>query len=416
MSPAAALLVALLGGCQFDGSVAGGNTDDGGVSIDASGPTIDADPIAPDAGVDAAPPPFGYTTSNFVPALPPVSAGVVLDCDAAFDSASLTFNPWCGQPVPTTRIVTQVDGPDVVVVALDSFELVASNDLTLTGNRPVIFAVYGDATIAGSVRADADSATSSVAGGLAAFCGTGTGDNGTEQNENGGGGGGGGFGANAGDGGDGQTSGNGGNAGSTFGTPMLIPLLGGCPGGQGGDGDSASQGIAGGAGGAVQFSVAGTLTISGRVSTSGGGALDGRSQDGGGGGGSGGGILLEANAISLSDAAAITSNGGGGGEGGSEATCSCDPGSEGSISTGNPAAGGSGGSTSGGNGGDGGASAISAENGTDGQNNGGTDKGGGGGGGGAVGRIRLNAAVSCTIDRSAVVSPPATSNLSAGCP
>jgi hypothetical protein len=410
----------MLGGCHFDGNVIAGDTDDGGVSIDASGPTIDADPIAPDAGVDAgvdaAPPPFGYTTSNFVPALPPVSAGVVLDCDATFDSASLTFDSWCGQPEPTTRIVTQVDGPDVVVVALDSFELVASNDLTLTGNRPVIFAVYGDATIAGDVRADASSLTSSVAGGLAAFCADGTGENGTEQNENGGGGGGGGFGANAGDGGDGQTSGNGGNGGGAFGAPTLIPLLGGCSGGQGGDGDSASQGIAGGAGGAVQFSVAGTLTISGRVSTSGGGARDGRSQDGGGGGGSGGGILLEANAISLSDAAAITSNGGGGGEGGSEATCNCDSGSEGSISTANPAAGGSGGSTSGGDGGDGGAGAISAEDGTDGQNNGGTNKGGGGGAGGAVGRIRLNAAVSCTIDGSAVVSPPATSNLATGCP
>jgi hypothetical protein len=129
---------------------------------------------------------------------------------------------------------------------------------------------------------------------------------------------------------------------------------------------------AGGAGGgALEIAVAGALQVTGSVLSNGGQGTGGCGSEGGGsGGGSGGGILLEGATVDVATGAEVTANGGDGGNG-----------------------------RNGGNGGNGGTATAAPQNGeNDGAN-------GGGGGGGAVGRIRINAATSCTL--SGAVSPVA---------
>ncbi len=344
--------------------------------------------------------PFPYEPSNFsVAAVPAPSAAVTVDCSVDFDSTNppATALQWCGRPGPRPLRVTQTDGGiQHVVLPVTRLTVTPAGRLRFTGANPVIVAVYGDAELAGAVEANAEGQVSGPGGGRSNLCGTGG-----PGNSNGGlgaigaGGGGGGFGGAGNVGGNSSNGAQGGTLGGVNGNAVLVPLRGGCGGGRGGD----NGGEGGGGGGALQLSVAGQLTVSGRLSAAGGGgrgAPGDNARSGGGGGGSGGGLLLEADRLTLTGL--ITANGGSGGEGNSNAGLVADtagaPGLDGRTDGGERTPNGGNNSTAGGNGGVGGAKAGAAERGDNGTNE--NAGGGGGGGGGGVGRIRLNFSTACS--------------------
>jgi hypothetical protein len=262
---------------------------------------------------------FPYFPSNFDPngsGVNPTttSATTTLNCGVTtFDSTSLTFTNWCSsQPTPTPVVQTQTatGGPDIVVLPLLNFTVASGATLKLTGNRPVVLAVFGDATIAGTIDASASGTTPGAGGNQT--CSTGTGSNGGTDAGGGGGG-------HATAGGTGDTGVGG---GAIRGATTVIPLLGGCPGGKGGGGSGlfpGSGGNGGVGGGAVQLSAAGTVTFSGSILANGSAGTNGTaggllsSGGGGGGGGSGGSVLVEGHVIS--GAGTMTVNGGAGGNG-----------------------------------------------------------------------------------------------------
>jgi hypothetical protein len=331
---------------------------------------------------------FDYSPSNFDPDdLDPGSApNVTLDCAATYNSSNPSdFSQWCGQPAPNVEIDTAPD-PDVVIITFHTLSITATGSLTLSGDKPVILAVFGDTIIDGTVDASANFEIPGPGGDDAASPGTictsggnGQGNrNSTSFDHGGGGGGGGGFGQDGARGGNGFNGASGGSGGSTEGNAALVPLRGGCSGGRGGYGGQGTNGNrwGGAGGGAVQISVAGTLTLNSTavIAAAGGGGKGGDDdEDGGGGGGSGGAILLEGGAVLIDPDAWITANGGSGAEG---------------NDTDSRVPGGSGGEGYGGDGGYGGAQQGAASNG--GNGSGGFFGAGGGGGGGGVGRIRIN--------------------------
>lgn len=333
------------------------------------------------------PPLFPFTTSNFTePQLPMTSAALTVACDVTFNTSgtpAASANS-CGVSLPPYVIITPTGGQSTVLFRLSSMTL-TSGTLTLTGNRPAIFAVTGNATIANGARILAANPNPPT------DCGNG-GNGGTQGAGSGrGGGGGAGFGL-AGQVGGTSGGGGAGTAGASNGTDDLKPIRGGC---RGGDGTFAG----GNGGGSVQLTVAGTLSVSGIITAPGRGGLGGDTGgEGGAGGGSGGAILLEALTLTLNASSVLAANGGGGGEGGS--LFQGEDGANGTES-GAQAQGGADGNLFGGNGGNGGASSGAAVAGQ----NVGNDVGGGGGGGG-VGRIRLNAAGMCA--RAGTQSPAAS--------
>ncbi len=368
------------------------------------------------AGVCVAP--FSYTPSNFDPLLygPSVRAAPLNFTCSSSDpnvgpayidtnpAASQVFNNWCNQPEPQLFPVTLSNGLEAVVVPLQGLTVGAGAALGAVGPRPVIFAVYGDATIHGYLGVPGY-VSFNGAGVSETVCGSSWGGDGVSNGSTtNGGGGGGGFATSGGGGGNAASSG-GGSRGEAVATPdyLLSPLRGGCQGGLGGSSQLVAgnpptiSGIPGGGGGALQLSASGTLSVQGVVSANGGGAAGGRRDArGGGGGGSGGGLLLEGDAVVFGNSAVVTVAGGGGGEGG-DGSNDGDRGDNGrdSTSQATAASGGSGLS----NGGDGGNGAFAASAAGAGD---GTGAGtGGGGGGGGLGVIRVNAASGCVVNGSA---------------
>ena len=347
---------------------------------------------------------FPYTPSNsFNPALPAtaISPKIRLDCGVStFNSDTLAFGNWCSQAQPAARIINRLGVQNIVVLPMAGLEVI--NELRLTGSQPVLFAVYGDARIAGKLTASGVG-TANGAGGPAGNC-LFQGEPGFTFIFSGGGGGGAGF-AQAGTKG-GNVSGNvlaGGAGGGTFAMTPPMQLRGGCAGGDGASGMAGQQAAqGGGAGGALQLSVSGTLTIEGFVSANGGGGAGGVTFNaGGGGGGSGGGLLLEANLLQLLAGSKITANGGGGG-GGARDGDDGDPGLNGRDDSDQQANGGNKGGGQAGSGAKGGALTApgNAQDGT-------TSAGGGGGGG--TGRIHLRSVMACVASGSnRIVSPAAT--------
>jgi len=379
-------LLAFLAGCGFDAGIV----------------------VSPDATTDL---------NDLTP-----SAAIALDCEASFDSTSLSFGNWCGQTQPAPVVLTQVDGSELVALAVEGLTVTPSGRLRLLGTRPVAIAVFGDAIIDGVIDVSAQGTTSGPGGGDAQHCSDGSGGLGGDGNT-GGGGGGGGFGTSAAAGGLGNsqtgiTGGVFGSAGTAAGEPTLSPLRGGCAGGHGGaDSDpmGGSGAAGGGGGGAIWLYATGLLRVSGTVVASGGGGQGAGCQDGGGGGGSGGGLLLEGDSVGL-DGSHLTANGGGGGEGGANANLCSTPkasGQDGAVSM-DPAEGGQGATATGGDGGNGAALMTDASAGGEG-GDGTSGGGGGGGGGGAVGRIRIVASTTCSVG-GAVISPAPTSTGASGCP
>ena len=232
---------------------------------------------------------------------------------------------------------TSAGGPEVCILRAASFELGPNHRLELVGSRPVILAVDGDATIAGTIDASARGDTPGAGGNWnceGSAGSDGTGDNGPFAGSSGGGGGG--FRTAGGAGGTADTDNDGapgGAGGQPRGDGDLSPLLGGCSGGRPGD---CNQTEGGAAGGAMQITAAGSLIVTGTIVANGGdGATCTSGSNGGGaGGGAGGAILLEGGDLDTSRAT-LQANGGAGGGNGSAADnydCQSDTGGAGSTS------------------------------------------------------------------------------------
>jgi hypothetical protein len=259
-------------------------------------------------------------------------------------------------------VQTSSGGPEVCILRAHGLTIGAGHTLEIIGDRPVIIAVEGDATIAGTISADADGTTPGAGGNWS--CGSSQGGNGegdTGRFNGASGGGGGGFSSRGGAGGTGNTDGNhqtGGAAGQPRGNVNLSPLVGGCAGGQGG-GCSAAGGAGGGA---IEIAASGKLTIRGTVHADGanGATPCGANDEGGGtGAGSGGAILLQGGSIDTSGATLRTRGGNGGHNGSFAGIFNC-------------------GDSAGGNG-----ATSASQNGGDGQD----CQGGGSGAGGGYGRV-----------------------------
>ncbi len=366
------------GGCVF-GSVDAGTSCDGGLC------SLAGDCL----------PRFPYQPTNFdvIQARAPPAAPTVLDCGETIIETSVTGPPrttnWCGNQVFEASIIKQDGGPDAVLVSLSGLTISPDAGLMIIGNKPVIFAVFGDVSITGQVIAKSG----------AAFCTSSAGRDGTSPFGGTSGGSGAGFSTAGGAGGDGASGAiNGPGGGGLDANATGSPLRGGCSGGRGGNQSAAAAR----GGGAVQISAAGTMTINGRIAAPGEGGSGGALGAAGNGGGSGGLVLLEAQELTISGGA-ITANGGGGGEGGG--LFSGNPGTNGRIDAASGAPGGSGGSAFGGSGGIGGFTSPPTA---------GATNTNGGGGGGSSGRLFFRGATACSIGPQVILSPlPA---LDAGCP
>ncbi|MFP2901222.1 putative metal-binding motif-containing protein [Corallococcus sp. 4LFB] len=365
---------------------------------------------------------FPYTPSNFDPNT--ISGGEISDLRTTgavvFNTDDQTWTPSGSGPAPgdiTFKILPQSGGaPELLLIPVRNLAL--GGELRIVGSRPVILAVYGDATLNHDILASGrivNGAPVPGAGGNQA-CTTSQGKDGTYSgNEGGGGGGAGGAtaGANGGRGYD--TNATPGDAGAQQ-ASTIAPLLGGCAGGNGVGKNSTPGGLGGAGGGAIQISVARTLTVEKGLSVSGGGGLGGVAStspaqaSGAGGGGSGGRIVLEAFQVNLTADAKVTANGGAGGEGAGQSSSTANNGANGasgSETTTTAAGGGTGDSPLGGTGGAGGALDMPTAG-----NAGGTvpvfgGGGGGGGGGGASGSIYLRSMRPCIVNTT-VVSPTPT--------
>jgi hypothetical protein len=352
---------------------------------------MDAEPIDmgfPDTGVFNG---FPYLPRNFDPLALTPGMPVTLDCAARISAlATLTIPEWCGQPLP---VITA--GPNgSFILAMESLIVGIDGSITIEGHRPVIFAVFGDATLNGPINSDG---SVNFSGNGSSCPPSGTGGEGISDSSGAGGGGGAALGAIGGMGGAGS-GGMGGSMGMIPASLSLVPPRGGCHGGMGGRDSGTNGGVAGFGGGGIQISAAGVLFCDSVVSANGSGGSGGNMGSGGGGGGSGGGILMESFTVDLTNFCWVTANGGGGGEGGAGGTG--DEGDDGMIASSMRAPGGTG-AGSGGDGGRGGAGAVlEGEMGFP-----GTAASGGGGGGGSVGVIIVDAMGGQCMNMSSSFSP-----------
>jgi hypothetical protein len=417
-----------------DSGGTGGANGSGGTDDNGSDGSIESEDAgdANDAACMTVLPSFGFTPSNFVVDSINVDAcsltTVTLNCGTStFNSQTLTYDNWCGQTEPTPTVMSQTDGPDVVIVPMLGLSVASGSTLRLIGDKPVILAVYGDASIEGTIDVSSDQYSTLGAGGNSSLCGSSTGGAGmddTDGDQGASGGGGGGFGTEGGKGGHGRNGATNttGIEGVVGGNEEISPLRGGCAGGQGGkgwtDGNNSDNAKGGYGGGALQISVSGTLSVASDavITAAGGGAQKSAAddnegdEDGGAGGGSGGAILLEASSVQIESGAWLTANGGGGSEGGDTWNPSSCEGANGNASSSDQATSESGGcgisGSTAGHGGDGGKGASGDGDATDG-GDGTTDNGdAGGGGGGGAGRIFIRGANECDISASS--SPEAS--------
>ncbi|MFL5351721.1 hypothetical protein [Archangium sp.] len=354
---------------------------------------------------------FKYAvTNNFDPAAIATSSTIddlTIPCPTVVDTSpgTPTWTPTGCSFTPPTVVVSG----GVVVIPVRNLTVNAT--LRLVGSKPVVLAVYGDATLNAGILSNSLYTETQQGAGSGLSCTGRVGQVGNDGGGDGSGGGGGGLATAGGDGGDNDDNTRaGGNGGGTA-AGGFSPLLGGCDGGNGGGPGGTIVGAGGAGGGALQVSVAGRLTLKSVVTVSGaagkGGTATTNKTAGGGGGGSGGLLVLEAAQLVVDATARLTANGGGGGEGAS------DPGGASPVFGGNAgedghtldamrANGGAGGADAGGDGGKGAAGGTGPANGI----LGGGTHGGGGGGGGAAGRILLRGVTSCLpFDPGAVVSP-----------
>jgi hypothetical protein len=381
----------------------GGRSGSGGASNPPdSGPTPDSGPLAcSGTGLAKFRPSNLPATLTFPSGLKPFTAQ---SCAFRTDSAdpadpAITrphFVYGCGAvEQPPSAVVTLSDGREAAVVFYDSVTLAAGRSLEVTGRRPLIIVSLGRVEINGTIQSAEDTVSGWYGGGAPGPTGlarpgicpidtaAGGGRPGASVSTAGIGAGGGGF---CGLGGAGSTVLTGTPprpaGGTAYGTPELVPLVGGSSGGS-----TYKTGVGHG-GGAVQIvsNVEIVIGDSGIINMGGGKGPNGD------GAGSGGAILLEAPTVAVRGV--LAANGGGAGEDGygtaNDALASDQPAL--GVQTG----------------GDGGAGAK--PNGSPGNQAAATQKLAGGGGG--VGRIRINTGCggTLTVTSSAVISPFKSTN------
>jgi hypothetical protein len=348
------------GGSSGSGGASGGSSGKGG------GASTDASVDKPGAKPDAATGPLGFAPSNFDPTavtLPDASAPGI-DWNEAPAAMISTI---CTNCLPTPSVtITMNDGTLADLYVLKSLIIGSTAGLTLGGPRPIILAVLTTVDIQGLLAVNASAYNPGPGGFSMTVPGPGAGVPGGSGAYVGGGAGGGSY---CGVGGHGSPPGAPG--GRVYGTPELVPLLGGSAGG--------GTNIEGAGGGAIQIIAGTSITVRTVGAINAGGGTCGNTDQGGG---SGGAILLEAPTVSVMGV--LAANGGSGGPSGTDATAGNQPAM--SVGGGN----GSAGATI--NGSD----AVVVSNVS-------------GGGGGGAGRIRINSATgSATIATSAVLSPDLT--------
>lgn len=347
-----------------------------------------------------------YTPDNFVADAGPVGAGVVIDCAAIFNTGTATTNAsfsGCGGQLFTEAAGDITTGAqpastlEAAVLRIRALHITDAGSLTIQGDRPAILAVFGDATVYGTINVHATGTTKGPGSNL--NCNS-AGINGAANTTAAAGAGGGGFAGAGGNGGDGDGFNTNGVGGTASGNLQITPLRGGCPGGTGAaPGGVSALPIGGGGGGALQISASRRLIVGGLINANGGGGEAGRSRNPFGesaaGGGSGGGIRLEANVMTFKSTMKLLANAGTGGEGGDTngSLMRRTNGFDGQLGFGITRGPGDG--VGGTNGGDGaGGTTINGDNAA----NAGSNNTGGGGGGGAVGRIYarwIDATASC---------------------
>jgi hypothetical protein len=356
------------------------------------------------AGTCAPNPTFTFAPDNVMPQnhLPAIGAtSFTVDCALSFSSGpDAGFSALCsGMQAPAVSIADGGLAGELAVISVPTMFVTDAGSITISGSRPVVFLVWGDAGIDGPVLANSNASRPGPGALPPIACGTRMGGPGKPAGGQNGGGGGAGYLTNGGTGGLGNGgAGSGGDAGIAIANGDA-PLLPGCPGGSGRTDSSFIPGGVGG--GAVQLSVSGSLTVNAAVSVSGqgGNPATGGGDPGGGGGGSGGALVLQARQLTVTANAKLTSNGGAGGGGAQGGTAT--RGSDGSTLTDAPAQGGAK-ESNGGDGGNGGARGTPPTDGNSGSK-------GGGGAGGSAGRVFLkNVGTGCSVSGSAIISPDPT--------
>jgi len=355
---------------------------------------------APDGGAPDSTVSFAFVPSNIsvtdIDVSSVVDADLASDCD--LDTGTAPGGSCLDNPVET--ILTQSDGSKVHVLIVKSLAIEPAAHLSVNrpaGGLPLAIIALGDIRILGTIDVHA-LGDKAYGGGFES----------TQNSQNGAGPGGGpaasdgatttsgagaGGGSYCGKGGQGALEANAttpaGTATAPYGTPEIIPLVGGSSGGSGSFG-------AGAGGGAVQLVAFGRFSMgaSSYINVGGGGgqpAVSSNAGDNSGGGGSGGSILIEATSVQI--AGVLAANGGGGG------------GVSASGRDGTPdVTGAAGGAKTGvGAGGTGGAGAN-----IDGTTPASVDPGPVGGGGGGTGRIRINTMSGSAVLTNATLSPAAT--------
>lgn len=364
--------------------------------------TTDAADAPPDVPPDSPALCTTWTAEHFDPCAIPAPGGDLNLTQAlsgfTWDTSSGELKGRMNTTIPvTTMVLTQVDGPDVLLASVQNLAIEAGANLNLGGSRALLIAVWGTATIDGDIDAGATFSSPGPGGSstVSAFCGSApTGNTGSQTTPATGGGG-------------GALHGNGGRGGNAVGgagvalaTPTII--RGGCAGGSGGGSSGGTNASRGAGGGALQITARTSITVSASAQLEAGGGGGGAgvvAYGGGGGGGAGGYIGFDAPTVSI--AGTVAANGGAGGGGASDVAAGS-PGGNGSSSD-NAAVGGAGAGTSnvgtcvkGGNGSSGGT--LTGDNAN-------ASPCGGGGGGGGAGYILI---WSPSLSVTGIVSPPVT--------
>jgi hypothetical protein len=293
-------------------------SDDGGTTPPPDSGTTPA----PDAGTsgDATVGVLGFTPSNGIAAaIAGVDTSMLVDIDVVSADEQLQVDcasKPAGQCFEMT--VTQSDGSSLELYFAKSWKIEPAGVLNVTDKTPVVLVALDTIDVLGLISAHASEATT-VGGG---FTGTTDGSAGgpgkgtlgvhSVANVNTGIPGGGGSFCGAG-GASGTANATNGAAGKTYGSPTLVPLVGGSAGGPG-------SLFPGGGGGAVQLVAATSVTVAAGGSIWVGGGAGGDGTDDGSyvanGGGSGGAVLIEAPTVAIAGIIAANGGGGGGGKGG----------------------------------------------------------------------------------------------------
>jgi hypothetical protein len=371
-------------------------------ALSSGGCAVQAAP-SPNAGGDAGGPgaggPLGFVPSNVDLSgvdLTALGDFVVDNDECTIDTDNLLASCGDGANQLAFKVATQADGTLVAVYLANSMSILAGQNLTVTGSRPLVFVALGAITIAGTLDANGKSGVGTGGGppaqmdGFTSGLGAGGGAAGSATTGGGGG-------SYCGTGGvGGAESGTAPASTATYGTREISPLA---PGSSGG----AGSGTSGSGGGAIQLVAGASITVlaTGVIQAGGGGGgFGGVSGQEANGGGSGGSLLLESLVVTVAGTLAV--NGGGGGAG-TDADVGgappLDPGGADSTPGAAVAAGGKQGiGPSSGGDGSGGATIVGSAGSF-------TLGNAAGGGGGGAGRIRINTSPgNATLD-GATISP-----------